>query len=218
MPAEVVDALGHFGFSSICNVLAAIKTAKLLGLGPDDAIVTVATDGGAMYPSERAKLLAERFGGGFTDLDAAEVVRPAPRRRRHGQRHRLHRAGTAPASSTSATTRGSSSRARRSSCSSSAGARTFWRGLRRYLGVWDEMITEFNARVAIVTVALRAAGRRAVRPGAHVSTSRRRPGGGPIVIVGWRCAVCGTTVDIATPHPFTCPRATPPTATTCCTR
>ena len=23
----------------------------------------------------------------------------------------------------------------------------FWRGLRRYLGVWDEMITEFNARV-----------------------------------------------------------------------
>ena len=24
----------------------------------------------------------------------------------------------------------------------------FWRGLRRYLPVWDEMITEFNARVA----------------------------------------------------------------------
>ncbi len=23
----------------------------------------------------------------------------------------------------------------------------FWRGLRRYLGVWDEMITDFNARV-----------------------------------------------------------------------
>ena len=51
---DVIDALGHFGFSSTCNVLAAIKTAKLLGLGPDDAIVTVATDGGAMYPSERA--------------------------------------------------------------------------------------------------------------------------------------------------------------------
>jgi hypothetical protein len=24
----------------------------------------------------------------------------------------------------------------------------FWRGLRRYLPVWDEMIGEFNARVA----------------------------------------------------------------------
>src|SRR6195952_3367263 len=38
----LVDALAHFGFSSICNVLAAIKTARLLDLGPDDAIVTVA--------------------------------------------------------------------------------------------------------------------------------------------------------------------------------
>ena len=73
VPADVVDALGHFGFSSTCNVLAAIKTAKLLDLGPDDAIVTVATDGGAMYPSERASLLAERFGGEFADVDAAEV-------------------------------------------------------------------------------------------------------------------------------------------------
>jgi threonine synthase len=27
------------------------------------------------------------------------------------------------------------------------------------------------------------------------------------VITGWRCAVCATTVDIATVHPFTCPRA-----------
>jgi hypothetical protein len=25
---------------------------------------------------------------------------------------------------------------------------SFWRGLRRYVGVWDEMIDEFNARVA----------------------------------------------------------------------
>ena len=29
------------------------------------------------------------------------------------------------------------------------------------------------------------------------------------MIVGWRCAVCGTAVDVATPYPFTCPRATP---------
>ena len=54
-PPSIVAALEHFGFSSICNVLAAIKTAKLLDLGPDDAIITVATDGAALYPSERAK-------------------------------------------------------------------------------------------------------------------------------------------------------------------
>ena len=28
-------------------------------------------------------------------------------------------------------------------------------------------------------------------------------------VVGWRCAVCGTTVDVATPYPFTCPRSSP---------
>ena len=32
--AGTIAALAHFGFSSTCNVLAAIKTAKLLDLGP----------------------------------------------------------------------------------------------------------------------------------------------------------------------------------------
>jgi len=29
------------------------------------------------------------------------------------------------------------------------------------------------------------------------------------MIAGWRCAVCGVTVDAATPYTFTCPRSTP---------
>ncbi len=52
---------------------------------------------------------------------------------------------TATASSTSATTRGSSSRARRSRCSRPGDRSTFWRELRRLTAVWDEMIVEFNA-------------------------------------------------------------------------
>ena len=55
------------------NVLAAISTAKVLGLGADDAIVTVATDGAALYPSEYTKITARDFGNGFTNLDAAQV-------------------------------------------------------------------------------------------------------------------------------------------------
>jgi hypothetical protein len=27
-------------------------------------------------------------------------------------------------------------------------SQSFWRGLRRYVETWDEMITDFNARVA----------------------------------------------------------------------
>src|SRR6476620_1187615 len=61
----VVDALGSFGLSSICNVLAAIKTAKYLDLGPEDVILTVATDGAAMYGSERERAISEDFGGDF---------------------------------------------------------------------------------------------------------------------------------------------------------
>jgi hypothetical protein len=53
-----MDALPSMGLSSIANVLAAIKTAKYYDLGPDDVIVTVATDGAAMYGSERDLALA----------------------------------------------------------------------------------------------------------------------------------------------------------------
>ena len=144
---RIVGALEHFGFSSTCNVLAAIKTAKLLGLGPDDAIVTVATDGSAMYPSEREKTIATRFGGDFDDVGAGEVF---------GE----HLANVTTDAIIECTERDRSRifnlgyytwveqqgtpfelfEARRS--------QEFWRGLRRYLPVWDDMIRDFNDRVA----------------------------------------------------------------------
>jgi len=146
VPVDVVDALAHFGFSSTCNVLAAIKTARLLGYGADEAILTIATDGGAMYPSERADLLAERFGGEFTDVDAAEVfgrhlgavdtdnVLECTER----DRSRIFNLGYYTWVEQQGTPLELFEQRR---------SQEFWRGLRRYLGVWDEMITEFNARV-----------------------------------------------------------------------
>ena len=71
VPAPVIAALAHFGLSAICNGLAAIKTARRLNLGPDDAIVTVATDGAAMYATEIDKALAKRFHGRY-DQHVAE--------------------------------------------------------------------------------------------------------------------------------------------------
>jgi cysteine synthase len=68
-----IAALDSFGLSSIANVLGAIKTAKLLGLGPDDAIVTVATDGARMYRTEVDKVLERDFADGFGQAHAAEV-------------------------------------------------------------------------------------------------------------------------------------------------
>jgi cysteine synthase len=73
LPNALLEQLGHLGLSSIGNVLAAIKTAKKLGLGPNDAIVTVATDGAEMYRTEIDKAVGKQFPGGF-DRQAAERV------------------------------------------------------------------------------------------------------------------------------------------------
>ncbi|MGZ6340545.1 MAG: pyridoxal-5'-phosphate-dependent protein subunit beta, partial [Candidatus Limnocylindrales bacterium] len=73
VPEDLVGELGSLGLSSICNVVAAIKTAKQLDLGPDDAIVTIATDGAPMYATERAKTVARDFPAGFDGVAAAET-------------------------------------------------------------------------------------------------------------------------------------------------
>ena len=147
LSADLIDALEHFGFSAICNVIAAIKTAKLLNYGPDDVLITIATDGGALYPSERVKTLARRFNNDFTAVDAAEVF---------GE----HMGAIGTDSMIDCTERDRNRifnlgyytwveqqgtpldvfEARRS--------QSFWRHIRTYQPVWDNLITEFNARVA----------------------------------------------------------------------
>jgi cysteine synthase A len=65
-PAGTVPTLeGEFGISTICNIIGAIKMAKHLGLGRDDNIVTIATDGFDRYPSVLVEL--EKREGRFTD-------------------------------------------------------------------------------------------------------------------------------------------------------
>ena len=68
-PREAAEALrGHFGPSGVCNVIGAIKTAKLLGLGPGENVVTIATDGFDRYPSVMRDLEA-RWGRPITTDD-----------------------------------------------------------------------------------------------------------------------------------------------------
>ncbi len=147
VPAEVVERLTHLGFSSIANVLAAIKTAKWYGLGEDDVVITVATDGSELYPSEREKLLARSYRQGFDAVDAADVAG------RHlaavdtddylelstRDRNRIFNLGYY----TWVEQQGVSVQdfeVRRS--------QDFWKGIRPLVAAWDERINEFNARVA----------------------------------------------------------------------
>jgi cysteine synthase A len=71
--AEVVGRLSNLGLSSLCNMLAAIKLAKYFDLGPDDVILTVATDGAAMYGSEAEKAVVRYFGNRFDAVAAGET-------------------------------------------------------------------------------------------------------------------------------------------------
>ncbi|MEO1058651.1 MAG: pyridoxal-5'-phosphate-dependent protein subunit beta [Actinomycetota bacterium] len=147
VPSAIVDQLSHFGFSAICNVLAAIKTARLHDLGPDDALITVATDGAALYPSERRKLLAERFDGSLSTLDAARIVGEhlAAVDTEHmidctdADRRRIFNLGYYTWVEQQGTPFELFEQRR---------SQQFWTGLRRYLVEWDEMIADFNARVA----------------------------------------------------------------------
>jgi cysteine synthase len=152
VPAAIIAELGSFGISSICNILAAIKTAKVLDLGPDDAVVTIATDGAAMYLSEQARITARDFPGGFDAVAAAETFG------RHvlgaGEDHLLEltradrdrifnlgyftwveQQGTPIAEF----------EARRS--------QGWWRDLRSLIPAWDQMIDEFNATTGISAAA-----------------------------------------------------------------
>lgn len=69
----LVDALPSIGISDWANIVAAIKTVRHFDLGPDDALLTVATDGAAMYGSERSRYLQRNYPEGFDEVNAGEV-------------------------------------------------------------------------------------------------------------------------------------------------
>jgi cysteine synthase A len=141
----LIAELGSLGISSICNIVAAIKTAKRLDLGPDQAVVTIATDGAAMYGSELDKITSRDFPGGFDAVSAAETFG------RHvlgaGEDHLLELTGADRdrifnlGYFTWVEQQGiplAEFEARR--------AQSWWRELRSLLPAWDTMIDEFNAR------------------------------------------------------------------------
>ena len=70
---QLLSGLKLLGLSGIANLVAAIKIAKRLELGEDDAIVTIATDSAALYGSERRKFLAANYPNGLDAVSAGEI-------------------------------------------------------------------------------------------------------------------------------------------------
>jgi hypothetical protein len=143
----LIENLRHLGFSSIANILAAIKLAKHHGYGSDDVIVTVATDGGEMYTSEIDKIGARDHPRGFDSMAAAAA------HARHLQgadtehvleltevdRRRIFNLGYYTWVEQQGVDFETFERRR---------GQDWWDSLRGYTDHWDTMIGEFNERVA----------------------------------------------------------------------
>ena len=140
----VIEALVDLGLSSICNTLAAITTARQWDLGPDDVIVTVATDGSEMYNSEREKAISSSFPGGFdeeaaaatfeahlADVSTEHVLEMGP-----VERERVFNLGYFTWVEQQGVSIADFDRRR---------SQEFWNGLRPLVAAWDERIEAFNA-------------------------------------------------------------------------
>jgi len=152
VPQHLLDQLGSLGLSSVCNVVAAIKVARDAQLGPDDLLLTVATDGAPMYATELDKAERRDFPDGF-DAAAAGTV--------FGE----HVLG---ADSEHVLELGTHERTRifnlgyytwveqqgvPLSAFESRRRQETWDQVRTFLPVWDELIGEFNRRSGVARVA-----------------------------------------------------------------
>ncbi|HUO45597.1 MAG TPA: pyridoxal-phosphate dependent enzyme [Acidimicrobiia bacterium] len=140
---ELVESLRHLGLSSIANVLASIKVARQHNLTGSDVIITVATDGSEMYGSELERITVRDHPHGFDTTKAKDVFSTYIEEGQTGElielgeagRRRIFNLGYYTWVEQQGVAFASFERRRN---------HEFWVGLRRYLDVWDEMITDFN--------------------------------------------------------------------------
>jgi len=140
----VVRRLRYLGLSSIANVLGAIKMAKHYGLGPNDVILSVATDGHELYESELKRYLQQRHNmGRMTERLAAELVGEHLQgagtehvlEMTERERARIFNLGYFTWVEQQGIALADFERRR---------SQTFWTDLHALVPVWDEMITAFN--------------------------------------------------------------------------
>ena len=143
---QSLAALGDLGLSSIANVLGAIKYAKYMGLGEDDVLLTVATDGAEMYQSQIEIAGAKHYSGGFSEVEAAEAfgqhllgagIDHVSELGRF-ERERIFNLGYYTWVEQQGTSLGEFESRRDPG---------FWDGLTKLATVWDEMIGELNADI-----------------------------------------------------------------------
>ena len=148
---DLVRQFDDIGISGLANIVAAIKIAKHFDYGPDDVVMTVATDGAELYAQRAAaRIAARRYPRGFDEVNAGEIFGRCTRRRRrtitcsswrHVDRTRIFNLGYY----TWVEQQGVSGRRFRLARKD----QRFWRGLVDSIPAWDRLIDEFNAEVGV---------------------------------------------------------------------
>lgn len=145
----LVEALANVGISGWANIAAAIKLAKHFDLDARHAILTVATDGSAMYGSERDSFGQRHYTGTFDEVNAGEVFS----RHLHGlqddhlleltytERKRIFNLGYYTWVEQQGITVEQFDMRK---------DQAFWEGLQASVPAWDRLIEAFNARTGVV--------------------------------------------------------------------
>ncbi|MGZ3291899.1 MAG: pyridoxal-phosphate dependent enzyme [Xanthobacteraceae bacterium] len=143
---DLVRQFDDIGISGLANIVAAIKLAKHFDYGPNDVVMTVATDSAALYDSERQSYLARRYPGGFDEINAGEVfghhlegiAEDHVMELRHVDRKRVFNLGYYTWVEQQGVSVEDFDRRK---------SQDFWRSLVDSIPAWDRLIQDFNAEV-----------------------------------------------------------------------
>lgn len=145
---SLLAGLGDLGLSGIANIVASVAVARNFDLGPSDVVLTVATDGAAMYARGREARIARHFPQGFDERAAIEVVshdlqsceRVEVLELRQEERVRIFNLGYFTWVEQQGVSLQAFEERRR---------QAFWEELMEQLPIWDELISEFNRQVGL---------------------------------------------------------------------
>jgi cysteine synthase A len=139
--------LASVGISGLANIVAAIKLAKHLDFGPNDVVMTVATDSAAMYGSEAKSFMLRSYPDGFDEINAAEIFArylegiadDHVMELRHLDRKRIFNLGYYTWVEQQGVAVDDFDRRKQ---------QEFWQLLVDRIPIWDRLIDDFNAEVA----------------------------------------------------------------------
>lgn len=142
-----IASFDDVGISGYANIVASIKLAKLLHYGPDDVIVTVATDSASMYGSERDNYRAKHYPAKFDEVSAGEIYGSTLESvstdhmldLNDAERRRIFNLGYYTWVEQQGVSVEDFERRR---------SQSFWEEIAESLPAWDKMIEEFNAEVS----------------------------------------------------------------------